>query len=358
MSGLEAELVVARRSFAVRAALSAAPGERLALFGPSGAGKTSLLEAMAGLVSPRSGWARLDGKVLSLPPTRRGRGHTGPHAGAVGRVSFVRQPTALFPHLPVAANIAYGTSEQPLVAEMMRRLSVVELAGAYPASLSGGQAQRVAIARALARHFELLLLDEPTTALDARAAALCWQVIEERCREEGAIALLVTHDLPEAQAFGDRLAIIDRGELLQLGDPHEVVSRPVSRRAAEVLGYNTFVALTRCREGGQLPAGDGESLELALDPSRVRLGEHGAEGPVFRGKVSSCTPHRAGFRLELRVGPGQLVSLPGRGLFATAREACIALDVDGSVTLGNELLATAVAPPALVEGSQDMEDNL
>jgi ABC-type sulfate/molybdate transport systems ATPase subunit len=354
---LDLDLRVMRRSFEVRAAFSLQPGERLALFGPSGAGKTSLLEAVAGLLAPSAGACLLDGEPLSRPPGRTKRS-TPParHRGAVGRVSIVRQPTSLFPHLDVAANIAYGRSEPQLAAGLASALGLDQLLGAYPASLSGGQAQRVALARALARHFRVLLLDEPMAAMDAATTALCWEVVRSRCEEEQAVALLVTHDLPEAQAFGDRLAVMDEGEILQLGDPHQVVSAPASRRTAEVLGYDSFVTLRRlgAKSG---PPGRGRTLELAIDPSRVRLGSHPGLGAIFRGTVTSCIPYRAGFRLQIRLDDNSPVELGGT-LWSLSGPARLTLDVDGGATMGNELLATAVAPPAVGHANRDTEDML
>lgn len=348
MSFLEVNLSIARRSFDVRADFSLERGERLALFGPSGAGKTTLLETVAGLVPPSTGESRLDDLVISLPSSRRPRA-IAPSRTAVGRVSLVRQPTSLFPHLDVASNVAYGSSRPQLVAELMAGLELEPLSRAHPAQLSGGQAQRVALARALARTFKLLLLDEPMAAMDHASRKAAWSVIDKRCDEEGASALLVTHDLAEAQAFGERLAVIDAGEILDMGDPHRVVAAPSTRRSAEVVGYQSFVRLRPER----LVTGD---LLVAIDPTRVHLGAEPAAGIVFRASVTACTPYRAGFRVALKLGRGERVEVPGIGAFHVVGESELVTEVDRRVTLGKEILATAVAPPVVQEGARDRED--
>lgn len=346
MSGLEVELVIERAAFEVKASFRVGPGRSLALFGPSGAGKTTLLETIAGLVTPTTGACRLDGEQLSRPAGRSRRPRAEPFPPATERVSIVRQPTSLFPHLDVAGNLAYGRSDPALSRQMVAAFELEELLGAHPAQLSGGQAQRVALARALSRHFDVLLLDEPMAAMDAGATAASWEVIGKRCADEGAVSLLVTHDLVEAQAFGDELAIVDKGEILQAGDPHEVCSRPASRRAAEVLGYSAFLRLRPPEAKEHLPTGS-DLLELAIDPSRVRLGAHPEAGAVCRGVVTACTPHRAGFRLQLTLSDGEPVTLPLRGVWTAVGPAKIVIEVDGRVTLGKELLATAIDPPVV-----------
>ena len=225
---LEADVEVDRREFSVSAALSVAAGERLALFGPSGAGKTTLLEAIAGLVSPRRGQITLGGRVLTsttppgcfVPPWRR-------------RVGLLRQDPALFPHLSVRDNLCYapGTDRSgPELALVAETLGISGLLSAMPARLSGGQAHRVALGRLLLAHCEALLLDEPYTGLDASLRRVLTELVVELVGQRSVPAMLVAHELAEAQAFADRLAILDRGRLLQVGAPDEVVLRPASRR--------------------------------------------------------------------------------------------------------------------------------
>ena len=282
---LDADVEVDRRDFAVRAAIGVAPGERLALFGPSGAGKTTLLEAVAGLVTPRRGRIVLGGRVLTstsppvraVPPWQR-------------RVGLLRQDPGLFPHLSVRANLAYGRPDgraDPELAELASVLGIEGVLGAMPAQLSGGQAHRVALGRLLLARCDTLLLDEAYTGLDASLRRTLTQLVRTLVADRSIPAVLVTHDLAEAQAFADRLAVIDRGELLQDGTPDEVVLRPVSRRAAELVGYLGFV-----------PAG---GAVAGVHPERVVAGAAAGRGVVVAGVVAAVRPAGAGWEADLRV---------------------------------------------------------
>ena len=226
---LDADVEVDRRDFTVRVALQVAPGERLALFGPSGAGKTTYLEAIAGLVLPRRGRIELGGRVLTstdppgqaMPPWQR-------------RVGLLRQNPGLFPHLSVRDNLCYAPSASPSGEELSSLASVLgieTLLAAMPARLSGGQAHRVALGRLLLARCDTLLLDEPYTGLDASLRRTLTHLVASLVAQRSVPTILVTHELADAQAFADRLAVLDRGELLQDGPPDEVVLRPASRRA-------------------------------------------------------------------------------------------------------------------------------
>lgn len=355
MNGLAIDVAVPRRSFVVRAALEVAPGERLALFGPSGAGKTTLLETIAGLVDPSAGAVRLGSVVLSRSPrsptrldriTKRPAGGGPPKSGVADLVSLVRQPVGLFPHLDVEANVGYGNASEALANALLERLELTQLRHARPAFLSGGQSQRVALARALARRFSVLLLDEPVSALDAATRTACWSLVRQRCEEEGAIAILVTHDLREAQAFGDRMAIIDSGELLQIGDPHDLVATPATRRAAEVVGYSAFVQLRQASttfQGADAPS----ELELAVDPGRLRMADGRGAPIALKGVVTQCRPAWSGFELLLTVQAGTPIELPKGGTWLCARTCDVPVHVDQPVTLGNQLLVTAETLPVV-----------
>lgn len=352
---LEIDVSVLRRSFDVTARLRLEPGEKLSLFGPSGAGKTTLLETIAGLVRPTTGAVRLGAKVLSREPGRPRRSGRllervapgGPTPAAVGDVALVRQPTMLFPHLDVAENVAYGASEPALVSEMIDRLELGPLASAKPSALSGGQAQRVAVARALARRSRVILLDEPFSAVDARTRADCWEVVRDKAEREGAIVVLVTHDLHEAQALGDHMALISEGEIVALGDPHEVVADPGSRKAAEMVGYGSFLALSRLTPGGGGP----EEIELAIDPQRVLLGAHSELGAVFKGNTITCRPMGSRFGVIVSVQQRSPVTTTFGGEWVTAVTCDLSFVVDGPVTMGNEILATALKPPVVASSA-------
>ena len=260
---LDADVEVDRREFTVRAALQVAPGERLALFGPSGAGKTTLLEVIAGLVQPRRGRIELGGRVLTstappvraVPPWQR-------------RVGLLRQNPGLFPHLSVRDNLRYAPSAPrsgPELSSIASVLGIDGLLSAMPARLSGGQAHRVALGRLLLAQCDTLLLDEPYTGLDASLRRTLTDLVSSLVAERSVPSVLVTHELSDAQAFADRLAVLDRGELLQVGAPDEVVLRPVSRRVAELVGYLGFVP-------------HGESV-AGVHPERVMAGSLRGPGP-------------------------------------------------------------------------------
>jgi molybdate transport system ATP-binding protein len=295
---LDADVEVDRREFTVRAALRVAPGERLALFGPSGAGKTTVLEAIAGLVRPGRGRVELAGRVLTatepprafVPPWRR-------------RVGLLRQDPGLFPHLSVRDNLAYAPRrDRPddELAQVAGALGISSLLQAMPARLSGGQEHRVALGRLLLAHCDALLLDEPYTGLDARLRRSLTELVAGLIAERSVPAVLVAHELTEAQAFADRLALIDRGQLLQAGAPDEVVRRPASRRAAELVGYAGFV-----------PAPEGGTI--GVHPERVIAGAHPGRGAVLAGTVTARRPAGAGWEADLAVGADTITChLPGR----------------------------------------------
>ena len=209
-------------------AFAVAPGELVALVGPSGAGKTSVLKSIAGLLRPRdmrihcAGAAWADSSAgLFVPPHRR-------------RVGLLFQAYALFPHLSARANLEAALGHLPRRSRPARAealLALVHLEGLgdrKPHQLSGGQQQRVALARALARDPAVLLLDEPFAAVDRRTRRALVAELQALRSSIRAPTLLVTHDLDEARALADRLLVLDRGRLLQEGPPDEVLAAPVS----------------------------------------------------------------------------------------------------------------------------------
>src|SRR5439155_16471176 len=203
--------------------------ELFALLGPSGCGKTTLLRMIAGLEIPDTGRILVDGiDVTVLPPYAR-------------PVNMMFQSYALFPHMDVAANIAFGLRQEGMdrrhiaarVGEMLALVQMSNYGGRRPHELSGGQRQRVALARALAKMPLLLLLDEPLAALDRKLRAetrLELIGIQERV---GTTFLLVTHDQEEALGMASRIAVMNRGRLVQIGTPAEIYERPVSRFGAD-----------------------------------------------------------------------------------------------------------------------------
>ncbi|MDR4308474.1 ABC transporter ATP-binding protein [Chelatococcus sambhunathii] len=219
--------------------LDVASREILSLVGASGCGKSTLLRLVSGLERPDGGAVSLAGEVVAGPsvfvePERRG-------------VGFIFQDYALFPHLTVARNVRYGLQglsarEAADVADdMLERVGLKEFGQRYPHMLSGGEQQRVALARALAPKPRVLLLDEPFSNLDRRLGETVRTRTLALIRELGAAAILVTHDPQEAMASGDRVALMRRGRLVQIGRPEDLYDRPASREAADFFAAATPV---------------------------------------------------------------------------------------------------------------------
>ncbi len=239
------------------------------VIGPAGSGKTTLLETIAGIIPQRGGRLRLAGAggeardAAGIPPERR-------------RIGFVYQLGYLFPHLSVAENIAYGASEPAAASEVASRLGAAELRGRAIRGLSGGERQLVAIARAIASRPDVLLLDEPFSALDPRRRVRVRREVRTMHREWGMTVLQVTHDFTEAGLLGDVAILLDGGRVLQSGRPEQVFREPASPYIAEFLGAENVFA--------------GEARVLSDEaPDWV----HGETEALSRG-------HRA---IEFRAGP-------------------------------------------------------
>ncbi len=242
---LRAEAATRLGALELDVALEVGAGECLALAGPSGAGKTSVLRIAAGLLRPERGLVEANGETwldtergVDVPPERR-------------RCGYVFQEYALFPHLSAWQNVAYplrGMSRaerRERALELLERFGLRELADARPRTLSGGERQRVAVARALARKPAVLLLDEPLSALDARTRASASRELAAVLRDVEVPALLVTHDFAEAAQLGDRVGVIDAGRVVQEGTPSELAAAP---RSAFVADFTGAVVLTGVAE--------------------------------------------------------------------------------------------------------------
>jgi sulfate transport system ATP-binding protein len=222
--------------------LSIAEGEFVAVLGPSGSGKTSLLRILAGLDHPDAGTVEREGEdLLALDARRRG-------------VGLVFQHYALFPHMTVAQNVAFGLRVRPWglrpraaaikarVQELLKRVELDGFAGRYPAQLSGGQRQRVALARALAIEPTLLLLDEPFGALDAQVRGNLRRWLRELHRSLGITTLFVTHDQDEALEMADRVVVMNRGRIEQIGTPEQIHRYPATPFASRFIARSQVLS--------------------------------------------------------------------------------------------------------------------
>ena len=257
--------------------------------GPSGCGKTTALRCVAGLEQPTSGRILIgDREVQDLPPRKRD-------------VAMVFQNYALYPHLTVYGNLAFGLKEHRLkrpdvdqrVRDMAAVLGIEALLGRRPAQLSGGQSQRVAMGRALVRQPQVFLLDEPLSNLDAKLRGQMRSEILQLQRRVGVTSLYVTHDQAEAMTLGDRIAVLNQGRLLQLGPPEEVFRRPRNLFVAAFMGTPSMNLLRGTAAGGRIVAG---GLDLAGDAP---------DGPVVVGfRPESLLPAAEGHglpRLDMTV---------------------------------------------------------
>ncbi|HET7745440.1 MAG TPA: ABC transporter ATP-binding protein [Gaiellaceae bacterium] len=306
MAALSAHFTLPLRAFELELAL--AVESTVALVGPSGAGKTSVLRAIAGLVRPSSGRVALGDDVwfdaengVSRPPEER-------------RVGLVFQEYALFPHLSVRKNVAYAGGDRP--DEYLERFRISHLADARPDELSGGERQRVALARALARNPDVLLLDEPFSALDAHTKSTVRAEVHELLGEFGLPTLIVTHDYEDASALAEEVGVIVDGKLRQLGTPQELVSRPSDEFVASFTGANLLRGSAR-REGDRLTRVEldtGESLfstdvaegvvGVVVYPWEVAVGRARVDDSalnVVSGEVGSVV--EVGNRVRVRIGP-------------------------------------------------------
>jgi iron(III) transport system ATP-binding protein len=317
--------------------LDVAPGELVALLGPSGCGKTTTLRLVAGFLAPEAGEIWVGDRCVSstgrvVPPERR-------------RMAMIFQSYALWPHMTVAHNIAYGLrfkAELPRgerdrrVADMLRAVQLGGLEGRYPGELSGGQQQRVALARALVVEPEILLLDEPLSNLDANLREEMRFEIRRLHEAFTITTLYVTHDQAEAMVISDRVAVLERGRVAQIGSPEDLFRRPRSRFVAEFVGKTNLV------EG---VAESGHTL--ARGPVRLRVAASGLKSgaPV----VVSIRPH------DIRIAPGAPPDPAGvNALAATVRRASyLGTAVDYQVDVaGSDLVLRVTAPvsPRLVSG--------
>jgi len=284
-------------------------GELLALLGPSGCGKTTLLRCVAGLSRPDSGVIRLgDRDVTDQPPRTRD-------------VGMVFQGYALFPTMTAAENVGFplesrgwsGQRRRERITEMLMLVGLEHAALRYPHQLSGGQQQRVALARALAARPNVLLLDEPLSALDALTRTTLRDEIRRIQLKVGMTAIYVTHDQAEALAVADRVGVMDQGRLIEVGAPADVYRRPSQRFTAAFLGGRTMLELV-VDAGSRVAWGDafsiaapyppGTRVVAAITPESVRLNP--ADG--IAGRVVLASFRGSTIRLQIETDLGEIAA--------------------------------------------------
>jgi sulfate transport system ATP-binding protein len=339
--------------------LSIAPGEFLALLGPSGSGKTTLLRILAGLDYPDAGEINADGRNL-LAVSARDR-----------KVGLVFQHYALFQHLTVAENVAFGLRVRPWrtrpkraeivarVERLLRRVQLEDMGNRYPAQLSGGQRQRVALARALAVEPDLLLLDEPFGALDAQVRVTLRRWLRALHEDLGLTTVFVTHDQEEALELADRVAVMNRGRVEQVGTPETIYQHPATPFVCEFIGKANRIDLTRTDRGmtaaewnlGEAPWGAGFEHALAyVRPEHLSLNVS-TSGPGWPARLrhiylAGSVAHleldvpSLGRRMEAQIATEDLERLDlrmGASLRASPRRAIAfaSHDAKGATTAGD-----------------------
>jgi len=290
--------------------LAIANGELICLLGPSGCGKTTLLRILAGFIAADAGSIRVAGQDVTKM------------AASARRMGMVFQSYSLFPNMTVLDNVRFGprVAGRPKAEQLARAGELLELvglsshAGKYPHQLSGGQQQRVALARALAMQPQVLLLDEPLSALDAKVRLQLREEIRRIQRETGVTTVLVTHDQEEALSIADRVAVMHDGRLLQIARPATIYRQPADGFVARFIGAGAV--LDGITEPGGVRVGEvlfptdavttvnaGSRVELFLRPEHVRVAADAGDGmkPTVAAEVREVTFLGAQTRLRMAV---------------------------------------------------------
>jgi putative spermidine/putrescine transport system ATP-binding protein len=324
-------------------------GEFVSFLGPSGCGKTTTLRMVAGFEHPTVGTIKIGGKdVTNLPPNQR-------------NIGMVFQAYALFPNMTVADNIGFGLKVAkkpsaeigPRVKEMLELIKLPHLADRYPYQLSGGQQQRVALARAIANKPQVLLLDEPLSALDAKIRVSLREEIRSLQKALGITTIFVTHDQEEALSMSDRIVVMSEGRMEQVGNPFEIYNYPKTRFVAGFVGtLNTLKAQVVDPSSGRLSIDGQEAVTtrplngsaagtertVALRPEAVALGERTEGRNSLSGTIDEVGFLGSVVRIKVRLGENAVsldtfnsssVSPPKRGDTASivfAREDLLVLE--------------------------------
>ena len=293
------------------------PGEFFTLLGPSGCGKTTLLRMIIGFNSIEGGEIRVDGKVINQIPTNR------------RNMGMVFQNYAVFPHMSVRDNVAYGLKTRHVpkaerykrADEILKLVKIDDYADRMPTQLSGGQQQRVALARAIVIQPEVLLMDEPLSNLDAKLRVEMRNVIKRIQRQVGITTVYVTHDQEEALAISDRIAVMHGGVIQQIGTPKHIYQRPANEFVSSFIGLSNFV--------------DAENQNGTLD-----------FGCGYRGQMSTLRPD-AGRKVCVAVRPEEFLirSAEEPGIPATVRSSVfLGMTQHYFLTLGDEKEIEVVVP--------------
>ncbi|MEF3169407.1 MAG: ABC transporter ATP-binding protein [Deltaproteobacteria bacterium] len=315
----EIELINVSRHICTDLNLAIRDGEYFVIVGETGAGKTTILNVIAGVVD-YSGVVMIDNvNVNQLPPFKRG-------------VGYLFQELALFPHLTVAANIAFGLKAQGYekhaakerVEFLMDLMHIRHIAHRYPHALSGGEKKRVALARSLAPAPKILLLDEPTSSLDHRTAKYLRAELHALMKKLGITTIHVTHDLREAEEIADRIAFIANGAIEQVATPSAFFFDPANASVAEFIGMPNILECqqTRTLASGLveviandmkiiLPYDGGHIRKIAIPPESVFISDIRPPGPAlnrFVGTVEEITRHNSSVRVRVLIGKNRLLS--------------------------------------------------
>ncbi len=320
-------------------------GELFVLLGGSGSGKSTILRLIAGLIKPDAGSVEMRGKdVTRVPAQKRGAG-------------FVFQNYALFRHMSVQQNIEFPlrlrgakkADRQRRSAELMEMVGLTGLGRRFASQLSGGQQQRVALARALAFEPSVLLLDEPFGALDVNIRAHLRRSLRDIQRQLGVTSILVTHDQEEAFELGDRIGVVERGHMIEVGRPQDLYHRPRTQFAAAFVGAGS-VLVGRQEAGGvqlgtaRLPheEAEGSLVRLLIRPEHVELRPEPFEGALWEGEVAEDVFAGAYQRVRLKVeglrGARVVAPTPAHGQRPSAIEAALPSDHSlGDLSVGRKL---------------------
>ncbi len=297
--------------------LTIEPGEFFAFLGPSGSGKSTLLRAIAGFGPIPEGKILIDNEdIANLPPWHRD-------------VGMVFQNYALWPHMTVRKNVAFGLQERKIeksaikerVEEALDMIGLTHLADRYPSQLSGGQQQRVALARTIVIRPRLLLLDEPLSNLDANLRVQMRNDIRKLQRQLGLTTIFVTHDQEEANTISDRMAVLDKGIIQQVGTPVELYDSPVNKFVAHFLGTTNMIEGEVIKEGEKnvLKSNDGilfplphavdyQSGAIVFRPQTVRINPEGGDrSGDLKGTIESMEFLGSIVRYTTKVGENHII---------------------------------------------------